>query len=115
MNRYKSCGSAIQFLSGFLTPFQKLSSLLLLVSPKSISSAWCQKELALATSGAVNRKGMRVLPLRVDNVEMPASLADQLFLDISRDTVQPAVRDLSLTSINFSHKRRISRTRPLKR
>lgn len=65
-----------------------------LVSTASAESPWCQKELALASSGALNRNGLRVLPLRVDGAEMPKTLSDQLYLDISRADVSSAVSRL---------------------
>ena len=64
---------------------------LALVSPAAARSRWCQKELALAVSGELSRKGMRVMPLRVDGAAMPAALGDQLYLEVSLDDVDAAV------------------------
>lgn len=64
---------------------------LALVSPAAAQSRWCQKELALAVSGELNRRGMRVMPLRVDGAEMPAALGDQLYLEVSPDDVDTVV------------------------
>lgn len=73
------------------TAIADIDFFLALVSPASAQSSWCQKELALAVSGELNRKGMRVMPLRVDGVQMPAALGDQLYLEISLDDVDAAV------------------------
>jgi tetratricopeptide (TPR) repeat protein len=66
-----------------------------LVSPSSANSKWCQKELALAANGALNRQGQRLLPLRVDEAEMPPSLRDQLYLDVSRGDIDAAIRRIA--------------------
>jgi hypothetical protein len=49
-----------------------------LVSEASVESNWCQKEIALAITKGLKRgsRSVTVLPLRVGDVEMPASLAD---------------------------------------
>src|SRR5690349_16236714 len=51
------------------------------VSPASVASAWCQKELALAMTDEINQVGVTVIPVRLDVVEMPASLKDKLYVD----------------------------------
>lgn len=55
-----------------------------LVSPASLESNWCRKEIALAMSKQLCRGGRRVavLPLRVGDVTMPASLADVKWLQL---------------------------------
>lgn len=53
------------------------------VSPASVASAWCQKELALAMTDEINQVGVTVIPVRIDDVEMPASLKDKLYVDAS--------------------------------
>ena len=68
-----------------------------LVSPYSVQSPWCQKEISLAMTGGLRRKGVKVLPLRVGNVQMPAALSDVLYLDVDPnyplDCVDRLVRD----------------------
>jgi TIR domain-containing protein len=76
------------------TAIADIDFFLALVSPAAAQSHWCRKELALAVSGELNRKGMRVMPLRVDAAEMPAALDDQLYLDVSLDDVDNAVERL---------------------
>lgn len=56
-----------------------------IVSPNSVNSQWCQKELSLAITGSLSREGVKVLPLRLGDVEMPASLADTLHLPVDPD------------------------------
>jgi hypothetical protein len=82
------------------TAIAEIDFFLALVSPSAAQSAWCQKELALAVSGELRRRGMRVMPLRVDDAEMPRALGDQLYLEVSLDDVDSAVdrilRDIAL-------------------
>jgi len=53
-----------------------------IVSASSIGSQWCQKELSLAITGGLQREGVKVLPLRLGDVEMPPTLKDLLYLSI---------------------------------
>jgi molecular chaperone DnaK len=59
-----------------------------LVSESALKSRWCQKELSLAVSGQLTQPGVRVLPLRVGDVEMPPSLGDVYYRDV--DPQDPA-------------------------
>jgi cold shock CspA family protein len=65
-----------------------------LVSPSSISSAWCRKELSLAMTGGLRRKGVKILPLRVGDTEMPVSLTDTLYLQLDRMNIEATVERL---------------------
>lgn len=53
-----------------------------LVSGHSVNSAWCRKELSLAMTGELARRGVLVLPLRLGDVLMPATLRDKFHLDV---------------------------------
>jgi len=44
----------------------------------SIQSNWCQRELSLAISGGLNRDGVKVSPLRLGDVAMPATLTAEM-------------------------------------
>jgi len=67
---------------------------LALVSPASVKSRWCQKELHLAIAEQLGGVGVRVLPLRVGDVEMPATLADVFYLDLDPADISPTVQRL---------------------
>lgn len=60
----------------------RVDFLIALVSENSVQSLWCQKELALAMTGEINRRGISVLPCRVGDVTMPPSLVDKLYLEV---------------------------------
>ena len=49
------------------------------ISSSSIESPWCQKELSLAVTHGVNEKRVNVLPIRLEEVAMPAFLQDVLY------------------------------------
>lgn len=51
------------------------------ISPASVDSQWCQKEVSLAMTGELADKGVKVLPVRIGNVEMPPSLKDKFYLE----------------------------------
>ena len=65
-----------------------------LISASSVSSSWCSKELSLATTGGLRRKGVKVLPLRVGNTEMPVSLMDTLYLQLDPMNIEATVERL---------------------
>ena len=55
------------------------------VSPVSVGSPWCKKELGLAVTKGINERRIVVLPVRVGGAEMPGLLKDLVFADA--DTV----------------------------
>jgi hypothetical protein len=68
--------------------------LIALVSSDSVASNWCQKEISLAMTGEIARKGITVLPCQVGGVEMPATLTDKLYLKINAAMIDEAVEIL---------------------
>lgn len=50
--------------------------LIALVSPASVDSPWCQRELSLAATGELARKRVSVLPVRLGAVTLPPTLRD---------------------------------------
>ena len=58
------------------------------VSENSVKSRWCSKELSLALTEGLGREGVKLLPLRLGNVKMPATLADVYYLQV--DPLEPA-------------------------
>lgn len=72
--------------------------LVALVSDASVSSNWCQKELSLAITRGIGDGRVTVLPLRLGNVTMPASLGDMYYLTVDQhdpaDVVARLVKDI---------------------
>jgi hypothetical protein len=58
-----------------------------LISENSIGSSWCAKELSLAMTQGLARDGVKVLPARVGNVEMPAALADLPYVQVDPNDI----------------------------
>jgi hypothetical protein len=69
--------------------------LVAIISPDSIESEWCQKELALAMTQGVNVKRVKVLPVRFRGVEMPPMLEDTFWADADVDDVETLARRLT--------------------
>lgn len=44
--------------------------LIAIVSPASVNSEWCQKELAIAATDGIEQRRVKVLPVRFRNAEM---------------------------------------------
>jgi hypothetical protein len=82
--------------------------LIALVSEASAASRWCQKEISLAMTGEIARRGVTVLPCRVRNVAMPATLIDKLYL-----SVDPADVDAAIETLDKDMKRHLQPNRPL--
>jgi hypothetical protein len=70
--------SLVDAISGAIA---QVDFLVAFVSPGSVESNWCQKEISLAMTGEIGRKGITVIPVRLENVMMPSTLADKLYLD----------------------------------
>lgn len=66
-----------------------------LISKSSVASPWCQKEVSLAMTGEIAQSGVKVLPVRIDGVEMPASLKDKLYVEVHGDDVGQATERLA--------------------
>ena len=58
-----------------------------LVSDVSRESRWCKQELAWAASKGIREKRVTVLPLQVGNAEMPSTLADRVWADVTLESV----------------------------
>jgi hypothetical protein len=69
--------------------------LIAIVSPDSVESEWCQKELALATTQGINDQRVKVLPVRFRGAEMPPMLKDIFWGDADRDDVETLARRLA--------------------
>ncbi|MFI8598226.1 toll/interleukin-1 receptor domain-containing protein [Rothia koreensis] len=65
------------------------------VSPASVDSQWCQKEVSLAMTGEIANEGIRVLPVRIGEVEMPASLKDKFYIDAAEQGANEVAEQLA--------------------
>jgi TIR domain len=69
--------------------------LIAVVSPDSVESDWCRKELALAETQGINERRVKVLPVRFRGSEMPPMLQDTVWADADRDDVETVARRLA--------------------
>jgi hypothetical protein len=64
--------------------------IVVLVSERSVASPWVAKELSLAATRVLERQGVKVLPIRVGAVRMPAALTDTLYLQLDPNDLPDA-------------------------
>ena len=76
------------------TAVEGVDYFLALVSPESVNSRWCQKEISMALTDGIGREGVQVLPVRVGDVEMPASLRDQVYQQLDTENLTPAIEKI---------------------
>ena len=69
--------------------------LLAIVSPDSVASTWCQRELALAATQGINERRVKVLPIKFRGAEMPPMLAGTYWADADRYAVETIARRLA--------------------
>lgn len=53
------------------------------ISRNSIDSKWVQKELSISMNREISSKNLKVLPVRLDDCEMPPMLSDKIYADFS--------------------------------
>jgi len=73
-----------------------------ILSKASIQSEWVKKELEIASNKEIKEKRIIVLPLIIDNVEMPGFLEGKLYGDFSDDTKYDDTLKLLLRSLGDS-------------
>jgi len=61
------------------------SALLVILSKASVQSEWCKKELNVGLVRELSEKRVVVLPLVVDDCEMPLFLRDKMYADFRTD------------------------------
>jgi hypothetical protein len=69
--------------------------LIAIVTPDSVESEWCQKEVAMAATQGINEHRPKVLPVRFRGATMPAMLGDIYWADADRDSVETVARRLA--------------------
>ncbi len=69
--------------------------LIAVVSPASVESEWCQKELSLAMTQGIAERRVKVLPVRWREAAMPHMLGDALWADADRDDIETVARRLA--------------------
>ena len=62
--------------------------LIAVVSPDSVESDWCRKELALAMTQGIKESRVKVLPVRFREAEMPPALGDTFVADADKFEIE---------------------------
>jgi len=70
--------------------------LIAIVSPDSIESEWCRRELSLATTQGINERRVKVLPVRFRGAEIPPMLEDTFWVDGDRHDPETLARLLAI-------------------
>ena len=79
-----------------------------ILSPASIKSRWCKRELNQALAREIRLGAKTILPIRVSDVKLPPFLEDKLYLDFSADYYRPLtqlsamIHQLDVRSINIA-------------
>lgn len=60
---------------------------MVVISENSVNSKWVQKELEVALSNELNVEKPKILPIKVDNTDVPEFLKDKLYADF-RDNIE---------------------------
>ncbi len=69
--------------------------LIAIVSPDSVESEWCRRELSLAATQGTNERRVKVLPVRFRSAAMPPVLQDTFWADADRDGAETIGRQLA--------------------
>ena len=72
----------------------RVDFLVAFVSPESVKSSWCQKEIAQAADGELGFNGVVVMPCLLDDAEIPPLLKGKLYLDLSKKSDAESVSEL---------------------
>ncbi len=83
------------------------SAVIPVLSKHSVDSNWVRKEVSLAMTGEVSAHEVKVLPAKIDDCKLPASLSDKLYADFTRNYYYGMRRMLEAISPDiYSHYQR---------
>ena len=77
----------------------EINFVVVLVSPNSVTSSWCLKEISFAMTGSLRSKGVKVLPLRIGGAAMPPALSNLLHLNVNPDDLSGIIDRLASDAI----------------
>ncbi|PHA25582.1 hypothetical protein COI69_29085 [Bacillus cereus] len=78
--------------------------LVVILSHNSVSSNWVQRELYLSMTNEVVGKEIKVLPVLIENCEIPFFLSDKLYADFTKDDMFERSFDLLLDAVGATKK-----------
>lgn len=80
---------------------QDADALLVVLSKASVESEWCKKELTAGLVRELEAKSVFVLPIVVDDCDIPLFLKDKLYADFRKDK-DKALKDVSEATAKFT-------------
>ncbi|MDR4325861.1 toll/interleukin-1 receptor domain-containing protein [Bacillus pseudomycoides] len=78
--------------------------LVVILSHNSVSSNWVQRELYLSMTQEVVGKDIKVLPVLIENCEIPFFLSDKLYADFTKDDMFEQAFNLLLNAVGATKK-----------
>jgi hypothetical protein len=79
--------------------------LIAVISPDSVESSWCQKELSLAATQGIDQKRVKVLPIRYRGARVPEILSDLFYADADKFSVETLAKQLVAAAAEHPHGR----------
>jgi TIR domain len=80
--------------------------LIAVISPDSVESPWCQKEISIAMHDGINNKRVKVLPVKFgDPPEIPPMLGDILYTDADRYDLDTVAKELATSMRGHADRR----------
>jgi hypothetical protein len=80
--------------------------LLVLLSPRSVSSRWVEHELSTALSRELKSRAITIVPVLIEDCQIPLALADRVHLDLRsnlEEGIRALIQELDIISqIDFS-------------
>lgn len=70
--------------------------LIAIISPDSVESGWCQRELSLAATQGIDEKRAKVLPVRYRGAPIPGMLGDIYYGDADRFSIETIAEKLAV-------------------
>jgi hypothetical protein len=78
------------------------------MSRQSLESPWSQKELNIVMSRRLSNKGGAViLPILLENVEIPALLRDVMYIDLRDGDIQKGVNNLAIAIMHHMKEKEV--------
>ena len=57
----------------------------IILSPESVNSDWVKRELNIAIYREISNREIQVIPILIEDCEIPTILRDRLFIDMSNE------------------------------
>ena len=64
---------------------EQADAIVFVISRNSLHSEWVQREFAAIALQQISKRQQRIIPIRLDECEVPSYLADRLYIDFSAD------------------------------